>query len=405
MDNPYFYVFCGFHHFSYNEDNSKNDKEMERMTMSNLQTPFRYDFVGSFLRPEKLKKARRQFNEGKIDAAALKKVEDEAITELVSKIKELGYHVITDGEFRRATWHLDFMWGFDGIGHTPTKTGLPFHGEAAMVDDTYIVGKIGLTGEHPFVDHFRFVKALEDENTVAKQTIPSPAQFLAQFTMPFNRGCTEKHYPNEQELVNDIVAAYGKVIDDLYAAGCRNIQLDDCTWGMFADKIGHTLYGTTREGIVEFQKAHKDINDKVIANAPKDMIINTHVCRGNFHSTYASEGAYDSVADILFGEEDVNAYFLEFDDERSGGFAPLAKVSGEKKVVLGLITTKSPVLEDKQLVIDRIHDAAKYIPLERLYLSPQCGFASCEIGNKLTEEEQWAKLRLVKEVAEEVWGK
>lgn len=405
MDNPYFYVFCGFHHFSYNEDNSKNDKEMERMTMSNLQTPFRYDFVGSFLRPEKLKKARRQFNEGKIDAAALKKVEDEAITELVSKIKELGYHVITDGEFRRATWHLDFMWGFDGIGHTPTKTGLPFHGEAAMVDDTYIVGKIGLTGEHPFVDHFRFVKALEDENTVAKQTIPSPAQFLAQFTMPFNRGCTEKHYPNEQELVNDIVAAYGKVIDDLYAAGCRNLQLDDCTWGMFADKIGHTLYGTTREGIVEFQKAHKDINNKVIANAPKDMIINTHVCRGNFHSTYASEGAYDSVADILFGEEDVNAYFLEFDDERSGGFAPLVKVSGEKKVVLGLITTKSPVLEDKQLVIDRIHDAAKYIPLERLYLSPQCGFASCEIGNKLTEEEQWAKLRLVKEVAEEVWGK
>lgn len=375
------------------------------MTMSNLQTPFRYDFVGSFLRPEKLKKARRQFNEGKIDAAALKKVEDEAITELVSKIKELGYHVITDGEFRRATWHLDFMWGFDGIGHTPTKTGLPFHGEAAMVDDTYIVGKIGLTGEHPFVDHFRFVKALEDENTVAKQTIPSPAQFLAQFTMPFNRGCTEKHYPNEQELVNDIVAAYGKVIDDLYAAGCRNLQLDDCTWGMFADKIGHTLYGTTREGIVEFQKAHKDINDKVIANAPKDMIINTHVCRGNFHSTYASEGAYDSVADILFGEENVNAYFLEFDDKRSGGFAPLAKVSGEKKVVLGLITTKSPVLEDKQLVIDRIHDAAKYIPLERLYLSPQCGFASCEIGNKLTEEEQWAKLRLVKEVAEEVWGK
>lgn len=405
MDNPYFYVFCGFHHFSYNEDNSKNDKEMERMTMSNLQTPFRYDFVGSFLRPEKLKKARRQFNEGKIDAAALKKVEDEAITELVSKIKELGYHVITDGEFRRSTWHLDFMWGFDGIGHTPTKTGLPFHGEAAMVDDTYIVGKIGLTGEHPFVDHFRFVKALEDENTVAKQTIPSPAQFLAQFTMPFNRGCTEKHYPNEQELVNDIVAAYGKVIDDLYAAGCRNLQLDDCTWGMFADKIGHTLYGTTREGIVEFQKAHKDINDKVIVNAPKDMIINTHVCRGNFHSTYASEGAYDSVADILFGEENVNAYFLEFDDERSGGFAPLAKVSGEKKVVLGLITTKSPVLEDKQLVIDRIHDAAKYIPLERLYLSPQCGFASCEIGNKLTEEEQWAKLRLVKEVAEEVWGK
>lgn len=274
-----------------------------------------------------------------------------------------------------------------------------------MVDDTYIIGKINLSKEHPFVDHFRFVKALEDENTVAKQTMPAPAQMLAQFTMPFNREHTEKVYANDEELADDIVAVYGKVIDQLYAAGCRNIQLDDCTWGMFADKIGHILYGTTREGLIEVQKSHKDINNRVIANAPKDMIINTHVCRGNFHSTYASEGAYDSVADILFGEEHVNAYFLEYDDERSGGFAPLAKVSGEKKVVLGLITTKSPVLEDKQVVISRIHEAAKYVPLDRLYLSPQCGFASCEIGNKLTEEEQWAKMRLVKEVAEEVWGR
>ena len=378
---------------------------MEEINMSKLQTPFRYDFVGSFLRPEKLKKARRQFDEGAIDYAALKVVEDECIRELAAKIKALGYHVITDGEFRRATWHLDFMWGFDGVGHVPTKTGLPFHGEAAMVDDTYIIGKINLSKEHPFVDHFRFVKAMEDENTVAKQTMPAPAQMLAQFTMPFNREHTEKVYANDEELADDIVAVYGKVIDQLYAAGCRNIQLDDCTWGMFADKIGHILYGTTREGLIEVQKSHEDINNRVIANAPKDMIINTHVCRGNFHSTYASEGAYDSVADILFGEEHVNAYFLEYDDERSGGFAPLAKVSGEKKVVLGLITTKSPVLEDKQVVISRIYEAAKYVPLDRLYLSPQCGFASCEIGNKLTEEEQWAKMRLVKEVAEEVWGR
>ena len=368
-----------------------------------MNTPFRYDFVGSFLRPQKLKDARKNFEEGTISQEKLTAVEDECILELVAKIKELGYHVITDGEFRRSTWHLDFMWGFDGIGHTPTKTGLPFHGEAAMVDDTYIVGKIGLTGEHPFVDHFRFVKALEDENTVAKQTIPSPAQFLAQFTMPFNRGCTEKHYPNEQELVNDIVAVYGKVIDDLYAAGCRNLQLDDCTWGMFADKIGHTLYGTTREGIVEFQKAHKDINNKVIANAPKDMIINTHVCRGNYHSTFFTSGPYDTVADYVFAKENVDALFLEYDDERSGGFAPLKKVSEDKKVVLGLITTKKPDLEDKEKVIARIHEAAKYVPLERLYLSPQCGFASCEIGNKITEEQQWAKLALVKEIAEEVW--
>ena len=371
--------------------------------MSQLQTPFRYDYVGSFLRPAKLKRARRQFDEGNISYDELKKVEDEAITELITKIKESGYHVITDGEFRRATWHLDFMWGFDGIGHTPTKTGLPFHGEAAMVDDTYLVGKVGISKEHPFVEHFKFVKQFEDENTVAKQTMPSPAQFLAQFTMPFNRVETEKCHTSDADLVKDIVDAYGKVIQDLYNAGCRNIQLDDCTWGMMADRSGHLAYGTTAEGLKEIQKIHKDINNQVIANAPKDLTINTHVCRGNFHSTYANSGAYDPVADILFGEENVNAYYLEFDDERSGGFAPLAKVSGDKKVVLGLITTKSPKLENKEEVIARIKEAANYIPLDRLYLSPQCGFASCEIGNKLTEKEQWDKLRLVKEIAEEVW--
>lgn len=371
--------------------------------MSKLQTPFRYDFVGSFLRPEALKEARKKFEAGEIAYEQLKEVEDQAILDLVKKVKELGYHVITDGEFRRATWHLDFMWGFDGVGHSKTKTGLPFHGEAAMIDDTYLTGKVGLTHEHPFVEHFRFVKALEDENTVAKQTIPSPAQTLAQFTMPFNRQYTDKYYTNDADLVNDLVAVYTKVINDLYAAGCRNLQFDDCTWGMIADSKGHEAYGTTREGLKAIQEAYKDINNSVIKNAPQDMIINTHVCRGNFHSTYASSGAYDSVADILFGEENAEAYYLEFDDERSGGFAPLAKVSGDKKVVLGLITTKSPVLEDKATVIARIHEAAKYVPLERLYLSPQCGFASCEIGNKLTDDEQWAKLALVKEIADEVW--
>lgn len=372
--------------------------------MSKLQTPFRYDFVGSFLRPEKLKEARSQFDNGSIEYDELKKVEDESITELITKVKELGYHVITDGEFRRATWHLDFMWGFDGVGHTPTKTGLPFHGEDAMVDDTYLVGKIGITKEHPFIEHFKFVKQFEDENTVAKQTIPSPAQFLAQFTMPFNRPHTLKYYGTDKEVAEDIVKAYGKFIEDLYNAGCRNLQLDDCTWGMMADKSCHLAYGTTQEGLKEIQKIHRDINNKAIKNAPADMVINTHVCRGNFHSTYANSGAYDSVADILFGEENVNAYYLEFDDERSGGFEPLAKVSGDKKVVLGLITTKSPELENREEVIARIHEAEKYIPLDRLYLSPQCGFASCEIGNKLTAEEQWAKLTLVKEIAKEVWG-
>ena len=225
-----------------------------------------------------------------------------------------------------------------------------------------------------------------------------------QMIVPANFENTRKYYATNEELIQDIGKAYQEVIRQFYEAGCSNLQLDDCTWGMMADKSGHFAYGTTQEGLIEIQKAHKDINNKVIANAPKDIVINTHVCRGNFHSTYANSGAYDPVADILFGEENVDAYYLEFDDERSGGFEPLAKVSGDKKVVLGLITTKSPKLENKEEVINRIHEAEKYIPLDRLYLSPQCGFASCEIGNKLTAEEQWAKLKLVKEIAEEVWG-
>ena len=371
--------------------------------MSHLHNPFRYDYVGSFLRPENLKKARRAFDEGKIDYAKLKEVEDQAITDMITKVKSLGYHVITDGEFRRATWHLDFMWGLDGVGHVKTKTGLPFHGEAAMIDDTYLVGKIGLSKEHPFVEHFRFVKQFEDENTVAKQTIPAPAQVLAQFTMPFNREATEKYYGNDAELIDDLVAAYKKVIDDLYAAGCRNVQLDDCTWGMLADKTAPLAYGTTVEGLQKIQQTYKDINNRVIANAPEYVVVTTHVCRGNFHSTYASSGAYDAVADALFAEENAVGYYLEFDDERSGGFAPLAKVTGDKKVVLGLVTTKSSVLESKKAIIKRIHEAEKYIPIDRLCLSPQCGFASCEIGNKITEEQQWAKLALVKEIAQEVW--
>ena len=372
--------------------------------MSNLKTPFRYDFVGSFLRPERLKEARRAFDNGNIGYDELKKVEDETITELVSKLKELGYHVITDGEFRRATWYLDFMWALDGVGHKPTKTGLPFHGEDAIVDDTYLVGKLKLSGEHPFVDHFRFVKQFEDENTVAKQTIPSPAQFLAQFLFPFNLESTFAQYESEEAFIDDVVEVYNEFIRQLYDAGCRNLQLDDCTWGMFTNKSGSILFGTTKEGTVEVQKKYKDVNNRVIDAAPDNLVVTTHVCRGNYHSTYISSGPYDAVADVLLGEENVSAFFLEFDDERSGGFEPLAKVPEDKKVVLGLVTTKRPELEDKAVLHARIKEASKYVPLERLYLSPQCGFASCEIGNKLTEEEQWAKLILVKEVAEEVWG-
>ena len=381
-----------------------NKKEGE-IKMANLTTPFRYDYVGSFLRPEKLKKARADFEAGKITKEQLKEVEDACILELVAKIKELGYHVITDGEFRRATWHLDFMWGFDGIEHKKTVDGnTTFDGEAAMIDDTFMVGKISVKN-HPFVEHFKFVKALEDENTIAKQTIPSPAQFYAYFTGAELLDTTLEIYGTEEAFAEDVIKAYGKFIEEIYAAGCRNLQFDDCVWGGLVNpKLAVALTGRRGEALEEYKKVILALNNKVVEKAPTDLTINTHVCRGNYHSTFFSSGAYDGVADLLFGEENVYAYYLEYDDERSGGFAPLAKITGNKKVVLGLVTTKTPKLEDRQAVIARIKEASKYVPLENLYLSPQCGFASCEIGNKLTEEEQWAKLKLVKEIAEEVWG-
>ena len=374
--------------------------------MSLLQTPFRYDYVGSFLRPERLKKARADFESGMINPSQLKEVEDECILDLVNKIKDLGYHVITDGEFRRSTWHLDFMWGFNGIEHKKTLAGnTTFDGEAAMIDDTYMISKISVK-EHPFVEHFKFIKALEDENTIAKQTIPSPGQFYAYFTGAELLTTTLDIYGTEEAFADDVVKAYSEFVAEIYAAGCRNLQFDDCVWGgMVNPKLAVALTGRSGQQLEEYKKLILDLNNRVVTLAPTDLIINTHVCRGNYHSTFFSSGAYDGVADLLFGEEHVNTYYLEYDDERSGGFAPLAKVSEDKQVVLGLITTKTPALENKEDVIARIHEAAKYIPLDRLYLSPQCGFASCEIGNKLTEDEQWDKLRLVKEIAEEVWGK
>ena len=363
------------------------------------QIPFRYDYVGSFLRPEELKEARKAFEEGTITAEALKEAEDQAILDLVRKQKEAGYHVITDGEFRRSTWHLDFMWGFEGVAHKKTEQGIAFQGEAALIDDTWLTGKIRVN-HHPFVDHFRFLKALEDDQTVAKQTIPAPAQFFEQMVIPGNLEQTRKYYKTDEELSEDIAAGYRKVIRDLYDAGCRNLQFDDCTWGLLVAE-GFT---SGKDELQEISEKLVKVNNLAIEGKPEDLVITTHVCRGNYHSAYFSSGAYDPIAEPLFGGENVDAYYLEYDDERSGSFAPLAKVSGEKKVVLGLITTKSPVLENKEEVKKRIYEAAEYIPLDRLYLSPQCGFASCEIGNKLTEEEQWAKLALVKEIAEEVWG-
>ncbi len=365
--------------------------------------PFRHDFVGSFLRPAALKQARLDFEQGKISRDALTAVEDTCIRELVARQKAAGYQVITDGEFRRASWLLFFMWAVEGVGHSPTETGLPFHDEAAMVDDTYLTGKVKLVS-HPFIDHFRFVKALEDENTVAKLTIPAPAQFLEQMIMPFAAENTAKYYASNQELLEDIAQGYRTFIQMAYAAGCRNLQLDDCSWGMVVDPNAPLFFGTDEAGLTDVMEQLLQVNNLALEGKPADMTITTHVCRGNFHSTYATSGAYDRVASTLFARENVDGFYLEFDDARSGGFRPLAFVPKDKKVVLGLITTKSPILEDKAAVISRIQDATLYLPLDNLCLSPQCGFASCEIGNKLTEEEQWNKLALVREIAQEVWG-
>ncbi len=372
--------------------------------MSTLHAPFRYDYVGSFLRPRELKAARQQYEEGKLDDAGLKAVEDQCIRELVEKQKSLGYHVITDGEFRRSYWHLDFMWGIQGIEHIELDHGYFFHDEETTKGSCKVTGKI--SGEnHPFVEHFKFVKQFEDENTVAKQTMPSPAQTLAELYREDNGKATSAIYPDQEELLQDLAAAYRTVIRDLYDAGCRNIQFDDCTWGMIVDdNFWQEMAGagfTLEEEAGKYLKA----NNLALQDLPEDLVVNTHICRGNYHSTYACTGPYDRVAPYVFAKENVNAFYLEFDDERSGSFDCLAQVPEGKKVVLGLITTKRPFLEDKAAIIRRIHEAAKFVPLENLCLSPQCGFASCEIGNKLTQEEQWAKLRLVKEIAEEVWGK
>ena len=372
--------------------------------MSKVTTPFRYDFVGSFLRPQALKDAKAAYQDGKISKDELDKVVNEEITKVVAKQKELGFHVITDGEFRRTFWHLDFMWGVEGVAHENTGNGVRFNAELAVLDDTYLVGKIKAKA-HPFVEYFKFLKQFEDENTVAKYTIPAPAQFFQQMIVPANYETTRKLYATNEELIQDIGVAYQDVIKQFYDAGCRNLQFDDCTWGAIVGDAAKQRYQAVGIDLEDVKAQLLAVNNLALEGRPDDMVITSHICRGNYHSTYFASGPYDTVADYVFAKENVDALFLEYDDERSGGFAPLEKVSKDKKVVLGLITTKSPVLEDKEKVIARIHEAEKYIPLDRLYLSPQCGFASCEIGNKLTEEEQWAKLKLVKEIAEEVWEK
>ena len=384
-----------------------------------LKPPFRADVVGSYLRPDYLTEARAKFARGEINQQALTEIENKAITDLVHKQKAAGLHVITDGEFRRSWWHLDFMWGLNGVEKASLKEGYKFQGIESRPETARLTGKI--SGEnHPFIEHFRFLLQFADNNVIPRITIPAPAQFFKELYRPENKAVTESIYPSQTDLIEDIAKAYQTFIAEVYALGCRNLQLDDCTWGMMVDSKYNNAgvaeqksqcncncsSNTTviTQSVEELAEIFVQMNNAAIEGAPEDLILTTHVCRGNYRSTWAASGGYQPVAAYLFGRENVHAYYLEFDSERAGDFSPLAEVSGDKQVVLGLISSKTSELEDKQTIINRIKEASQYLPLSRLCLSTQCGFASTEEGNELTEEQQWAKIALVTEVAKEVWG-
>ena len=384
-----------------------------------LKPPFRADVVGSYLRPDYLTEARAKFARGEINQQALTEIENKAITDLVHKQKAAGLHVITDGEFRRSWWHLDFMWGLNGVEKASLKEGYKFQGIESRPETARLTGKI--SGEnHPFIEHFRFLLQFTDNDVIPRITIPAPAQFFKELYRPENKAVTESIYPSQTDLIEDIAKAYQTFIAEVYALGCRNLQLDDCTWGMMVDSKYNNAgvaeqksqcncncsSNTTviTQSVEDLAEIFVQMNNAAIEGAPEDLILTTHVCRGNYRSTCASSGGYQPVAAYLFGRENVHAYYLEFDSERAGDFSPLAEVSGDKQVVLGLISSKTSELEDKQTIINRIKEASQYLPLSRLCLSTQCGFASTEEGNELTEEQQWAKIALVTEVAKEVWG-
>ncbi|AVI93934.1 putative methyl-tetrahydrofolate methyltransferase [Oenococcus oeni] len=374
--------------------------------MTLVKNKIGFQHVGSFLRPQAIKVAKKKFADGEISYDDLHAVEDSEIKKLVQKEAQAGLDYVTDGELRRSYWHLDFFWGFGGVKHVHYGEGYLFAHEETRDDTAILNGKLSFDAtKHPFINDFKFLKETAEENGVqAKVTIPAPAQFYAELVRGSNSKTIRDFYGTDEELFSDIIKVYHQAILAFYQAGARLLQIDDCTWGMLVDKkFWQTMVGAGFDP-EKLKDIYLDLNNGAIADLPSDLTVNTHICRGNYHSDWAAQGGYDSVADKLFGKENVSTYFLEYDSERAGGFEPLAKVSGDKNVVLGLITSKSPILEDRQLIINRIHQAEKYLPLDRLWLSTQCGFASTEEGNKLTEADEWKKLALVKSIIEEVWG-
>ena len=367
--------------------------------------PFRADHVGSLLRPAALTEARAEHRAGRLDAEGLRAVEDAAILEVIELQRAVGLRTVTDGEFRRSSWHMDFIYQLDGITQVQ---GESLHVQFKNEQGTYdyappamrVAGRVGL--EHTiFADAFSFLRDHAHPEQTPKLTIPSPSMVHYRGG---NAAIDRDVYPDLEDFWSDLAAAYRKQIEGVYALGCRYLQLDDTSLAYVNDPAQRAHIEAIGGDPEHLHELYIDVMNRALAGKPDDLTVTTHLCRGNNQAMWAAEGSYDFVAEALFGKLAVNGYFLEFDDARSGGFEPLRFVPAGKRVVLGLVTTKHPELEDKDMLKRRIEEASRYVDIDQLCLSGQCGFSSTEEGNKLTIDEQKAKLELIVEVAAEVWG-
>src|SRR5437763_16004606 len=362
--------------------------------MKRTKPPFRADHVGSFLRPAALKDARAKREKGAITHADLKAIEDREIEKVVKKQEELGLQLATDGEFRRSWWHFDFLGMLDGVEIFEAEQGIQFRGVQTKAQGLRIVGKIAFSN-HPMLEHFKVLKA--HTNVTPKTTIPAPP--VLHFRLPKD-GINKSVYPDHDQFFQDVGNAYKQAVKAFYDAGCRYLQFDDTVWAYLCSQEELRKARERGDNPDGLQDIYARIINYAIAERPADMTITTHVCRGNFRSTWISSGGYEPVAQTLLAGTNYDGYFLEYDSERAGGFEPLRYLpKGQKIVVVGVITSKSGQLENKDDIKRRLAEASKYAPLDQLAVSPQCGFASTEEGNLLTEEEQWAKLKLVVDVA------
>ncbi len=366
--------------------------------MKRTKPPFRADHVGSLLRPPALKEAREKRAKGAIGEAELKAVEDREIERVIKKQEEAGLQSITDGEFRRSWWHLDFLWGLKGAERFVPTTGVAFAGTNTRSEGVQVTGKLDFAG-HPMIEHFKFVRA--HTARTPKMTIPAPS---AIYGRPIKIPIDSKVYPRLDEMFEDLGHAYRKAVRAFADAGCRYLQLDEVFIAMLCDPKYRRQMTDRGDDPEKLGVLYGDLINAAMSDIPSDMTITMHLCRGNYKSTFMGAGGYDAVQEILFNKVNVHGYFMEYDDERSGSFEPLRMLPKGKSVVLGIMTTKTGKLESKDELKRRIDQAAKYAPLDQLCISGQCGFASTEEGNVLTEDEQWAKIRRLVEVADEVWG-